>query len=89
MGVGTTNLGVVFIHGLFSSEKTWDPLARLLESDEELASVTVTRFGYASPRLRRFRPDRRTADYNDLAERLKAFLHYEAAEYDRLVLGPV
>lgn len=86
MGVGTTNLGVVFIHGLFSSEKTWDPLARLLESDEELASVTVRRFGYPSPKLRRFRPDRRTADYNDLAERLKAFLHYEASEHDRLVL---
>ncbi|MFF3139211.1 esterase/lipase family protein [Streptomyces mirabilis] len=86
MGVGTTNLGVVFIHGLFSSEKAWDPLARLLESDEELTSVTVRRFGYASPRLRRFRPDRRTADYNDLADRLKAFLHYEAAGHDRLVL---
>jgi pimeloyl-ACP methyl ester carboxylesterase len=86
VGVGTTNLGVVFIHGLFSSEKTWDPLARLLESDEELASVTVRRFGYASPKLRRFRPDRRTADYNDLADRLKTFLHYEAAGQDRLFL---
>ncbi|MER6274489.1 alpha/beta fold hydrolase [Streptomyces sp900105755] len=86
MGVGTTNLGVVFIHGLFSSEKTWAPLAGLLESDEELASATVRRFGYASPKLRRFRPDRRTADYNDLADRLKAFLHYQAAEHDRLVL---
>ncbi|MFE5406458.1 alpha/beta fold hydrolase [Streptomyces sp. NPDC056580] len=86
MGVSTTNFGVVFIHGLFSSEKTWDPLARLLESDEELASVTVRRFGYASPKLRRFRPDRRTADYNDLADRLKAFLHYEAVGHDRLVL---
>ncbi|MFC7261491.1 alpha/beta fold hydrolase [Streptomyces lutosisoli] len=86
MGVGTTNLGVVFIHGLFSSEKTWDPLARLLESDEGLTTVTVRRFGYASPKLRRFRPDRRTADYNDLAERLKAFLHYEAVGHDRLVL---
>ncbi|KAB1990206.1 alpha/beta fold hydrolase [Streptomyces triticiradicis] len=86
MDAGTTNLGVVFIHGLFSSERTWDPLARLLESDEELAAVTVRRFGYASPRLRRFRPDRRTADYNDLADRLKTFLHYQAAEYDRLLL---
>ncbi|MFB7245674.1 hypothetical protein CW362_09550 [Streptomyces populi] len=86
MGVGTTNLGVVFIHGLFSSERTWDPLVRLLESDEELAAVTVRRFDYASPRLRRFRPDRRTADYNDLADRLKAFLHYEAAGHDRLLL---
>ncbi|MFF7764295.1 alpha/beta fold hydrolase [Streptomyces griseorubiginosus] len=86
MGVGTTNLGVVFIHGLFSSAKTWDPIAGLLESDEELASATVRRFGYASPKLRRFRPDRRTADYNDLADRLNAFLHYEAAGHDRLVL---
>lgn len=86
MDVGTTDLGVVFIHGLFSSEKTWDPLARLLESDEELASVTVRRFGYASPKLRRFRPDRRIADYRDLTDGLKTFLHYEAAGHDRLVL---
>ncbi|WP_327749757.1 alpha/beta fold hydrolase [Streptomyces europaeiscabiei] len=86
MDVGTTDLGVVFIHGLFSSEKTWDPLARLLESDEELASVTVRRYGYASPKLRRFRPDRRTPDYSDLADGLKTFLHYEAAGHDRLVL---
>ncbi|WP_193241493.1 alpha/beta fold hydrolase [Streptomyces phaeolivaceus] len=86
MSSGTTNLGVVFIHGLFSSEKTWDTFAGLIESDEELASVTVTRFAYASPKLRRFRPDRRTPDYNDLAERLKTFLHFEASEYDRLVL---
>ncbi|MEU6231156.1 alpha/beta fold hydrolase [Streptomyces sp. NPDC047042] len=85
MGVGATNLGVVFIHGLFSSEETWDPLAGLLESDEELAHVAVRRFGYATPKFR-FRPDRRTPDYNDLAERLKAFLHYEAAGHDRLFL---
>lgn len=85
MGVGTTNLGVVFIHGLFSSEETWDPLARLLESDEELAHVAVRRFGYATPKFR-FRPDRRTPDYNDLAERLKTFLQYDAAGHDRLFL---
>jgi hypothetical protein len=66
VSAGAASLGVVFIHGLFSSEKTWDPLVRLLESDEEPASVTVRRFGYASPKLRRFRPDRRTPDYSDL-----------------------
>ncbi|MGW8597611.1 esterase/lipase family protein [Streptomyces sp. NPDC055893] len=86
MSVGTVGLGVVFVHGLFSSEKTWDPLVRLLASDEELASITVRKFGYVSPKLRRFRPDRRTADYNDLAERLKTLVHYEASEHDRLVL---
>ncbi|WP_405976508.1 alpha/beta fold hydrolase [Streptomyces sp. NBC_00988] len=85
MGEGATNLGVVFIHGLFSSEETWDPLAGLLESDEELAHVAVRRFGYATPKFR-FRPDRRTPDYNDLADRLKTFLHYEAAGHDRLFL---
>jgi hypothetical protein len=51
-----------------------------------LAAVTVKRFSYASPKLSRFRPDRRTADYNDLAERLKTFLHFAAGEYDGLVL---
>ncbi|GAA3838830.1 hypothetical protein GCM10022403_084000 [Streptomyces coacervatus] len=85
MGIGATNLGVVFIHGLFSSEETWDPLAGLLESDEELANVAVRRFGYATPKFR-FRPDRRTPDYNDLADRLKTFLQYDAAEHDRLFL---
>ncbi|GGZ38827.1 hypothetical protein GCM10010387_36250 [Streptomyces inusitatus] len=86
MSVDTISLGVVFVHGLFSSEKTWDPFARLLASDEELASITVKRLGYASPKLRHFRPDRRTADYNDLAGRLKTFLRYEMSTHDRLVL---
>lgn len=86
MGVGTTNLGVVSGHGLFSSEETWAPFAQLLASDKKLASVTARYFGYASPKLRRSRPDRRIADYSDLAERLKGFLHYEVAEQHGLFL---
>ncbi|MFE4976277.1 esterase/lipase family protein [Kitasatospora sp. NPDC056651] len=86
MSPDTTSLGVVFIHGLFSSEKTWDDFARLLETDEKLDFVTVRRFDYSSPLTRRFRPDRRTPDYNDLAERLKTFLHIEAKRHDRVVL---
>ncbi|MEV4510212.1 hypothetical protein AB0K00_14755 [Dactylosporangium sp. NPDC049525] len=42
----------MFIHGFWSSPRTWDRLARLVESDADLTGVRVDRFGYESPKIR-------------------------------------
>ncbi|MEV7215167.1 hypothetical protein AB0O31_18990 [Kitasatospora cineracea] len=76
---------MVFVHGLFSSPKTWDAFVGLLESDEELPFTSVLRFGYASPKFR-LRPDRRIPNFNDLAGQLKAFVEHRAKGFDRLLL---
>ncbi|MDR3083166.1 MAG: alpha/beta hydrolase, partial [Streptomyces sp.] len=76
---------MVFVHGLFSSPKTWDAFVELLDSDEELSFASALRFGYASPKFR-IRPDRRIPNFNDLAGQLKAFVEHRTKGYDRLVL---
>ena len=78
-------VGLVFVHGLFSSPETWDPLVTLLKSDEKLQFVSPLLFAYASPKIR-IRPDRRIPDFDDLADRLKTFLEVKAQGYERLVL---
>lgn len=79
------SVGVVFVHGLFSSPKTWDALVTILDADDTLPFVSALRVDYASPKFR-IRPDRRIPDFNDLAERMKTFLKVQAKNYDRLVL---
>jgi len=81
----SNGVGVVFVHGLFSSEETWDKFLVLLASDEELRFATALPFGYATPKVR-LRPDHRIPDYNDLAEQLKTFLETRAKGYGCLVL---
>lgn len=78
-------LGVVFVHGLFSSPKTWDRFLSLIASDEELGFVEPLLFEYATPMVR-WRPDRRTPNYNDIAEHLKSYLALQAKDHDALVL---
>ncbi|MFD5033132.1 alpha/beta fold hydrolase [Streptomyces sp. NPDC058405] len=79
------SVGVVFVHGLFSSSKTWAGLLSLISSDEGLSSVEPQLFEYATPKMR-WRPDRRIPNYNDLAEHLKTYLLLRAKDYDALVL---
>ncbi|WP_328506440.1 alpha/beta fold hydrolase [Streptomyces sp. NBC_00391] len=83
--MASSRIGVVFVHGLFSSPKTWDTIAGLLARDESMLFVSAQRFHYASPKFR-LRPDRRIPDFNDIADQLKSFLSTRAKEYDRLVL---
>ena len=71
------SVGVVFVHGLFSSPKTWDALVTILDADDTLPFVSALRVDYASPKFR-IRPDRRIPDFNDLAERMKTFLKVQA-----------
>ena len=77
---------VVFVHGLFSSARAWAPMVKLMKADPELAGVaTVKCFEYDSP-LVRFRPDRRIAEMDDIADRLRTYLLTELRDEGPLVL---
>lgn len=76
----------LFIHGLFSSPRTWSPLLDLLEQDQEIAQAyDLIPFQYASPRstwsIRRSVPD-----LGLVADSLKTYVDVDCAEYDRLVI---
>ncbi|HET8681047.1 MAG TPA: alpha/beta fold hydrolase, partial [Micromonosporaceae bacterium] len=65
---------VVFVHGLFSSARAWARLKQLLSTDPELSGfLTLHCFDYDSP-LFRLRPDRRIAEIDDIADRLRTYL---------------
>jgi Tetratricopeptide repeat len=77
---------VVFVHGLFSSGKRWDRMIELIRRDPELAGLaSVKCFDYSSPFVK-IRPDRRIAEIDDLADRLRTFLLTELADAGPLVL---
>src|SRR5712691_4701210 len=77
---------VVFIHGLFSSKKVWARFEQLIKSDADLAPfVTISHFQYESPFMR-FRPDRRIASIDDIADRLRTYLLAELRDVRPLVL---
>jgi pimeloyl-ACP methyl ester carboxylesterase len=76
----------VFIHGLFSSSQTWDPLVKLLSGEEEITrSFDLKTFEYDSPKWR-FNPTRRIPDFPLIARFLKTFLEDSCAEYQTVVL---
>lgn len=76
----------VFIHGILSSPRTWDPLAGLLQEDSDISSsYELLRFGYQSPALN-WRLTRRIPDFNTIADSLSTFIEVECASFDRLVL---
>lgn len=86
-------LGVVFVHGIRSSHKTWDAFAELIAGDDDLAGVTAEvspRFEYPSGIWlpSRWRPWRfqKLPSIETAADKLKVHLTTFAAEYDRLVL---
>jgi hypothetical protein len=77
---------VVFVHGLFSSGKRWDRMISLINSDPELAGLATTKcFNYDSPFVK-LRPDRRIAEIDDLAARLRTVLMTELENAGPLVL---
>ena len=65
---------LVLIHGFWSSTRTWDRLAQLVESDADLAGVRVDRFGYESPKIRLPLSPTRIPDYDDIAHSLRSHL---------------
>ncbi|MFP3990039.1 alpha/beta hydrolase family protein [Streptomyces sp. E11-3] len=78
-------VGVVFVHGLFSSPQTWSSFTELIGQDEELAGMTPLLFGYSSP-VAVLSPLRRIPSFDDLADSLQTFLEVEAHPFEQLVL---
>ena len=77
---------VVFIHGLFSSAEVWTPFKQLIADDPELTDfVTLHCFEYDSPFIR-LRVDRRVAEIDDIADRLRTFLVTELHDAESIVL---
>jgi hypothetical protein len=83
-------LGVVFVHGVRSSAKTWDAFASLIADDEQLRQVVVEpvpRFEYASGIMRSsWKPLTVIPSISTAADKLKAYLETQAEGLNRLVL---
>jgi phosphoglycolate phosphatase-like HAD superfamily hydrolase/pimeloyl-ACP methyl ester carboxylesterase len=76
--------GIVLIHGLFSSGKTWsDIYARILE--DSTINATPIQFEYWSPRFR-INPMKQIPDFDTVARRLSTFITMETADYPTLTL---
>ncbi|MFE2871853.1 SAVMC3_10250 family protein [Embleya sp. NPDC059259] len=63
----------MFVHGLFSSARTWGAFRSLIEADPDLAGIDPFDFEYPSPRLR-YSPLKRIPDFDTLADGLGTFL---------------
>ncbi|QQQ74272.1 tetratricopeptide repeat protein [Saccharothrix sp. 6-C] len=76
----------VFVHGLFSAGRTWDRFAHLVATDPDFSGRVRTHlFEYPSPRFS-FRPDRRIATADDIADRLGTYLRHELGESSSILL---
>jgi pimeloyl-ACP methyl ester carboxylesterase len=82
----TRQSAVVFVHGLFSSSRTWVPFRDLIASDPHLAHVTVLDFEYPSPKFN-LSPWKRIPNFDVLADSLRTYLDTEAADYSDVVLA--
>ncbi|MFI7415070.1 alpha/beta fold hydrolase [Streptomyces sp. NPDC049627] len=83
--MGATGLGVVLVHGFNSSSEMWEPLCRLIGSDEGLAFVGTLPFAYSTS-LWTLDARRRIPGFDTIADSLKEFLDTEARPFSRLVL---
>jgi pimeloyl-ACP methyl ester carboxylesterase len=65
---------LVTVHGLWSAPATWDRLASVWQSDEQLRGLRVHAFGYASPKEPRTPLSvARVPNYDDIAQMLAAY----------------
>lgn len=76
---------ILFVHGLFSSSRTWSRILALLAEDPQFEPLSVLTFDYSSPIIR-FSRLRRIPEYNVLADNLGTFLEVDLADYENLVI---
>ena len=77
---------IVFVHGIFSSSKTWGDFARLIMADAQLAPhFDILMFEYFSPKAK-LNPLTAIPDYNLIADALATFLKVETNSYKKIVL---
>jgi tetratricopeptide (TPR) repeat protein len=70
-----TEADLVFIHGFWSSPKTWTALKDRFEEDDELRGVHVHEFSYDSPKLPPLPlSTTRIPEYDDIAQTLAPYL---------------
>jgi pimeloyl-ACP methyl ester carboxylesterase len=82
----TIESAAVFVHGIFSSPRTWESLLGLLKDDIDISAAYDLRpFEYQSPAVR-WCPSRRIPDFNTIADSLSTFIEVDCAKYNRLVL---
>lgn len=75
----------VFVHGLFSSSETWEPLVQLLRETGEIADAyDLIPFEYSSPKWN-FNPTRRIPDFGLIAASLKTFMETDCETYQTIV----
>jgi hypothetical protein len=79
------SVGVVFVHGLFSSRAVWSEFERLIGGDPGLARFDLRFFEYSSPKIR-INPLRRIPDFDDLGDSLATYLRNEAADLSAVAL---
>jgi Alpha/beta hydrolase family len=77
--------GLVLIHGIFSSAKTWKSLTAAISHDKELAALSVATFQDSSPKIN-LNPARAIPDYDDIALKLWTFLQSAAADYEQVAI---
>ncbi|MFI1585658.1 SAVMC3_10250 family protein [Embleya sp. NPDC020630] len=76
-------VAVVFVHGLFSSARTWSAFRGLIEADPDLAGIDPFDFQYPSPKLS-LSPLKRIPDFDTLADGLGTFL--DTLPHSRVIL---
>ena len=76
--------GIVLIHGLFSSGKTWGDIEARIYEDTSI-NATPIQFEYWSPRFR-LNPFKKIPDFDTIARRLTTFLSMEASNYSAITL---
>lgn len=81
----TERVAVVFVHGLFSSARTWLALSSYMREDRALGNFDQFEFEYWSPFFK-FSPLRRIPDYTAIADTLLTFLGTRVADYQKIVL---
>jgi hypothetical protein len=83
--VGVNDAAAVFVHGLFSSSETWEPLVHLLrETDEIVDNYDFIQFKYSSPKWN-LNPSRRIPDFGLIAASLKTFMETDCETYRTIV----
>ena len=77
---------LVTVHGFWSAPATWDRLASVWQSDEQLRGLRVHAFGYPSPRESRIPLSvSRVPDYDDIAQMLATYYSIELAEASNVI----
>lgn len=81
----TERVAVVFVHGLFSSARTWSAFDTLMRDDSALRDFDRFEFDYWSPFFK-FNPMRAIPNYTAIADTLLTFLVTRTADYRKIAL---